>query len=187
MRRLLNLFLCVVSVTTTVAVGSISLAHSNSISPFSDFLSSTLEDYQYYQFKITYLDIQTKPVPSLGFHDTLHTTWDITKFKPYQNNEFSYINDLKIMWKFHVKPREMKWFVQEVGKNSSLTDISFIPEPYASFMILRDPGTPNEKAFESLLSQYELTRLLYLLHESLDWSNTKGIEYVGKYRRMHWP
>ncbi len=187
MNHLHNVLLLAFCVIIFISVGFLSFAQSDPISPYSDFISYVEDDYHYYQFKITYLGEQTKSTPSLGFHDTSYTTWDISRFEPYQYDEFNYDNDSQVMWKFDVQPHEMMWFVQEVGKDPNLTDTTFISEPFASFMILRDPNTASEKAFEGLMTQDELAELLYLLHESLDWSNTEGIDYVHMYRLIHWP
>ena len=152
------------------------------ISPFSDFISPNVNDYATYQFKITYLGPQLKVVPTLAFYDPVHTTWDISKFVPYERNEIDYGNDYIHIQLFSITPQEMKTFVLKIAMYPELTDTSSIPDPYISFMILRDPGTAQEKAFEGLMTKEETQELLYLLHESLDWSNTDGISLVTRYR-----
>lgn len=156
-------------------------------SPYSYFISYVEEDYQYYQFKITYMSDQTKYTPSLSFFDSSYTYWDLSRFIPYQHDETEYGNDSVLMWQFYVEPEEMMWFVLGVGDDTTLTDTTAIADPFASYMIVRDPGYPSELGFEALLTQDELTQLLYLLHESLNWANVDGVDHVARYRRMHMP
>jgi hypothetical protein len=171
----------------TLIFGLSGSARATPRSPYSEFTSMTEEDYRYYQFKVTYLGKQRKHTPSLSFWDTSYTSWDLQTFIPYQHDEYRYSNDSVSIWQFAVEPEEMMWFVLEVGADSALIDTSFISNAYASYMIVRDPGAPYEKCFEALLTQDDLWQVLYLLHESLNWSNADGIVKVGKYRRIFWP
>src|SRR5713101_5674588 len=70
-------------------------AKAQTCSPYSDFQAMTLTQLQTLQVKLTFVGIQDKGVPSVGFTSATQP-FDVTLFQSFQRSTVDYSNDQKV-------------------------------------------------------------------------------------------
>ena len=141
---------------------------------FDEFQDFNLEQLRTLQVKLTYVGIQTKPIPTVAFTSHFNAL-DMAKFKPLCRPGFDYGNDdLPNIWTFTCSPEELQQMIKSVGEIEAVRQGEVIGE-FLSFMMYNT--TPEgDKAFEAILDAETSKLLLSKIRAALDTGNTGGIE-----------
>lgn len=149
------------------------------LAPFAAIHSPNPADYATYQLKFTYLGDQKKMVPSMAGVG-VGRVFDAAGFVLYER-DLDYGNDSFTGDTLVVPALEFKAFVDAIAAYPVLTDTSFVPEPNASLMILRDSG-PLMLCWEHLATRGETDLLFQLLRDQI--TNPADTATVSSYRRQ---
>jgi len=149
------------------------------LAPFAAIHSPNPADYATYQLKFTYLGDQKKVVGSMAGVG-IGRPFDATAFVPYER-DLDYGNDDFTGDTLVVPPVAFKAFLDAVAAYPALMDTSFVAEPNASLMILRDSG-PLTLCWEHLATRAETDLLFQLLRDQI--ANPADTATVSSYRRQ---
>jgi hypothetical protein len=129
-------------------------AMAQSCSPYSDFLAMNLTDLSTLQVKLTYVGIQDKGIPSVGFSSQV---FDPTLFIPFRNPTVDYSNDNAKINTFLASAQELQAVISNVGTLPNVTAGGVATAQFLSFAMV-NPVLGN-KCFEAVLNDVDTAAL----------------------------
>lgn len=132
-------------------------------SPYSDFLNMTPQQFGSLQVKLTYMGIQNKVTPSLGY--SAASPFNLSLFTPFYRPGFSYDNDTSI--KTYVVPTaQLQAIVTQVGGLSAVTAGGVAANPFVSFSMTASINGQTE-GFEAIVDAPTALQLFSALEAAL--------------------
>jgi hypothetical protein len=145
-----------------LVAGSVGL-RGQAFSPYSDFLNMTPQQLGTLQVKLTYLGIQNKVLPSLGYSAT--NPFNLSLFTPFYRPGFSYGNDNSIKT-YTVTTTELQAILTQVGTLSTVTAGGVAAIPFISFSMSGNINNQNE-VFEAIVDAPTALQLFSALRAAL--------------------
>lgn len=137
---------------------------AQSLSPFSAFSGLNSQQLVTLQVKLTYLGIQDKVLPSLGYSVT-GAPFDLARFTPFYRPGVSYTNDTRIKTSL-MSVAEAQAIITQVGKVSVVTSGGVAGNQFVSFSMSAVAGGQN-KVFEAILDSAGALQLFASLRIAL--------------------
>jgi len=150
-----------VGILLTASAG---LIQAQSLSPYSTFQGLNSQQFATLQVKLTYLGVQDKILPSLGYSVT-GDAFNLARFTPFYRSGFNYVNDSKIKT-FTMSAAEAQAIVMQVGNVSGVTAGGVSPNPFVSFSISAMVGGSN-KVFEAIVDAATVAQVFGALRTAL--------------------
>jgi hypothetical protein len=135
------------------------------------------------QVKLTYLNGQFKPIPTLIFNAYTQPL-DMSLFEPFKRPGIDYGNDDINRLTLTVQAADVQGFASDILANPALSNTEFVPsEPYLSVTIVGADGT----GFESLIDEANYQTVLDLVLANIDHANVFAYQMATKWTRIARP
>jgi len=152
---------------TVLAFGVMAIAGSanaQSFSPYSAFTSLNTQQLATLQVKLTYMGIQDKGLPSLGYSVT-GNSFNLSRFVPFFRPAFDYANDQNAKT-FFMSTTEAQAIITQVGMISAITVGGASSNPFVSFSMVAITGSQNI-GFEAIVDASTALQLFAALRAAL--------------------
>jgi hypothetical protein len=147
------------------------------------FATATPTDLRPLQVKVTYVGVQSKPLPTVVF-STFHHLIAMDWFTRLRRPGLHYQNDEVALWNFSVTPEEMFRVVEALAAPDLLRDDRDVADPALSLMIVIKQSRLGDHEFEALFDRSRCRVLMDAIWGAVAPTNSLGASVLDQQRRL---